>query len=89
MPFDKNEYKEDYLYEKRIDYSEKEREPVGCCSWCGNPIYSEERYFYDTGNTYYCDFCLGEGTHEGRSYYYATETVERRKHSKARRFYES
>lgn len=66
MPFDKDEFFEDYLYEKCADYPEKEREKVAYCSWCGEPIFSDERYFYDTGSTYYCDFCLEEGTHKGK-----------------------
>lgn len=66
MPFSEKEYFEDYLFEKRMPLPEKDREPVARCSWCGLPIYSDELYFNDTGDTYYCSFCLDEGTHKGK-----------------------
>lgn len=66
MPFDDYEFFEDSLYERLTYEPERRREPIARCSWCGDTIYKGERYFNDTGDTYYCSFCLDEGTHKGK-----------------------
>lgn len=71
LTFEEYEFFEDELSDRMKYRNETEpgHKPIAYCSWCGEPIYFGERYFYDTGSIYYCDFCLGEGTHEGRSCY--------------------